>query len=230
MDIHLDSEQVMSAGEDGYIVVYSLSTLSVLHKIQASGDTVNVARFATHNLLYSSESGGTVGLWDLRVKTNKPVHHLCQHIQNQLSFKSTVLDIGVHPDRPFFCAAADSDGNLSLWDIRHVHDPNRTTRDNFTWPWKRLNSLHNGMISSVCFVYPSPNLILTGGEDGVLSVVDTETSPSRLKLMSYHNPSNFSSKKLIERTSSINDVALLGSRVLTANADESLSVLQLNLW
>lgn len=93
-----------------------------------------------------------------------------------------------------------------------------------TQPCERIAELHDGDIWALSFVKRKPNLIITAGEDGVVSLVDIETTLEARPQLQAHD------RNLIENSTGVNGFALSGDKLFVANSCGSVSIMHLDLW
>lgn len=235
-DVIRNGTHLLAAGEDGYLRFYSTFDLSLIRSIRASATSLNVARFATDTLIFCASSN-KVEVWDLQKSIAEPILFLETKYKDDSQLISSnsvfVWDICVHPDQPFICAAVDSVGNFSIWDLRK----NKLAHQLFT-PLNAQESksepiqyplytskIHEGNILKASFIVSYPNFILTCGEDGSLQLLDLaplDLNPAYIEKLQTEKIVRM--KKLLGRFSSISDFAVVGNIILTANDDESISV------
>jgi hypothetical protein len=242
-DVTRNGTHLLAAGEDGYLRFYSITDLSLIRTIRASATSLHVARFATDTLIYCA-SNNKVEVWDLQRSSAEPILYLETRekkeiqakglgIQENTSSPVFIWDICVHPDQPFICAAVDSAGNFAIWDLRK----NKLAHQLFaTSNIQELNAepiqyalvaseIHNGNIAKASFILSHPNFILTCGEDGTLQLVDlAPLDLDSVFMENLHSSKSVFKQQQLKRFSSILDFTVIGSIVLTANDDESISV------
>jgi len=242
-DVLRNGLQLLAAGEDGFMRFYSTKDLKHQQSIRSSASSVRVARFATDTLIFCA-STNKVELWDLGRSNTQPILFLEPAKQNNdshlFSTRESVFiwDICVHPDQPFICAAVDSLGNFSIWDLRK----NKLAKELLTSKSVDFSSdtvqyalhttnIHEGNAWSAKFINTMPNFIVTCGEDGTVVLVDLEPldlNPAFLEKV--HIEKQIRCQKLSERFSGVSDFAIEGDIVLIASEDESISVKTLPIF
>jgi hypothetical protein len=91
-------------------------------------------------------------------------------------------------------------------------------------PCETKAELHDGDIWALSFVRRKPNLIITAGEDGVVSLVDIETT------LDARPQKQTEYRDLIQNSTGVNGFALSGDKLFVANSCGSISILHLDLW
>jgi WD40 repeat protein len=225
----------LAAGEDGYLRFYSTSDLSVIRSIRASAASLHVARFATDTLILCA-SGNIVDVWDLQKSVSEPILYLETKPQDSNLMESNsvfIWDVCVHPDQPFICAAVDSEGNFSIWDLRrnklaHQLFTSSSAQDSKSEPIQYpyyTAKVHKGNILKANFIVSYPNYIVSCGEDGSLLLMDLAPLDLHPAFIENLNAEKIvRTKKLLQRYSSISDFCVEGNVIFTANDDESISV------
>jgi outer membrane biosynthesis protein TonB len=104
-----DGERALTAGDDGEIVLRSVSDGAVLHVFSARdhGGVNKIAISADGRRMVSGHSSGSVILWDL--ETKQPLHALDAH-------GWSVAGVSMSPDGTT-AVSGDIDGELKLWDV-----------------------------------------------------------------------------------------------------------------
>jgi len=228
--------QLLAAGEDGFVRFYSTKDLSLIRSIRCSAASIHVAKYATDTLIFCSSSI-RVEVWDLQRSTSQPVLFLESKPKPEVplftSNSAFVLDICVHPDQPFICAAVDSSGNFSIWDLRKNKIANQLFTTATSGDFKAnpiqyalyTSKIHDGNILHAKFINTHPNFIITCSEDGSVLLLDLRPlnlNPSYIEKLQVEKTVEI--RKLLTRFSSITDFTVERNIILTANDDESVSV------
>jgi len=235
-DVSRNGTHFLAAGEDGYLRFYLASDLSLIRSLRASATSLHVARFATDTLIFCSSSD-RVEVWDLQKTSAEPILYLESKPtegakstlkEHTLSF---IWDICIHPDQPFICAAVDSEGNFSIWDLRRnklaqlfSSYSQDSKSEPIQYPLYTTKELHKGNILKASFIVSDPNYIVTCGEDGSLQLLNLallDLNPTLIENLQTER--SVMTKKLISRNTSISDFCINGDVIFTANDDESIS-------
>jgi hypothetical protein len=116
-------------------------------------------------------------------------------------------------------------GNLTLWDVRMTRSPESTKKViSEAGPCERIPNLHDGDIWALSFVKRRPNLVISAGEDGVVSLVDIETTLEARPQLQVED------SKLAENSTGVNGFSLSGDKLFVANSCGSISIIHLDVW
>mmetsp|Transcript_3620 Transcript_3620/g.11309 ORF Transcript_3620/g.11309 Transcript_3620/m.11309 type:complete len:385 (+) Transcript_3620:63-1217(+) len=170
-----DGEHIATGGEDGVINYFGLDMLEVRspdeygrYRVNWStsengelGDcAIRSIAFRNRDELLSGDSLGQLQQWDTRQKSSLGAV-VTMHSEQK---HSVINDIAVHPSHNYSVAAADGDGSVVIWDVRHPVYPQSNTaahRADVPEVWKvRFNPVR-------------PDHLFTAGEDGALVHWDT---------------------------------------------------------
>jgi len=115
------SPLMISVSEDGKSVVSDIQSLGVVNEtVEKDNSCLNSVLFWNQNTaaLGGQSPSGPLRVWDVRDKSSVPVRNISNPAANAPSGMSLV-SLTSHPSLPYQIVSGDSDGGISLWDLRN---------------------------------------------------------------------------------------------------------------
>ncbi|XP_077596398.1 nucleoporin Nup43 isoform X1 [Stigmatopora nigra] len=155
------SPEIVTAGEDGRIIVYRADQEGIVRIIDnADSSTIHAITYLKTTEILTVNSIGQLKIWDFREKSNTPSQIL------SLSGDRVPLHcVDRHPNQQHIVATGGQDGMLCVWDVRQSNTP-------FS-----LMEAHSAEMWEVHFHPTNPDHLFTCSEDGSLLHWET-SSPS----------------------------------------------------
>merc|ERR1711943_157284 len=103
------SDSVVSAGEDGKVILYSLKEQKMIDSWKCGRSITSINLQGDANQVFTSNTSGNLRFWDTRESKKAQTKVRCDG-------SGAIHSIDIHPSRPLLVATGNEDGSICIWD------------------------------------------------------------------------------------------------------------------